>query len=334
MDIKTKNAGNQLAGDFVRIAKSIGQTTNTAEATLLAERTGASDRVIESLRTRAASTAATLADPEWAGAIADDDGAAVGFIGSLRPQSIFYRIAPRANVYPLNTRVVAAAALNVGATAESEWLPVVQGSFEPVILATRRAGGIVVATDTLVNATDPASFAILRRELQAAAVAAVDTAFLGIALDGVTATAAPDLMVGIAGLLDDVALTGGEDLIFVAGVKMANALSTATDTAGARLFPTMGPSGGKLLGIDVMVSDRIDAETLALIDASGFNVNEGSIDVALGRHANLQMRTDPASEASELVSMFQTNSIALRVVAAFGADRVRDEAVAAIKLGA
>lgn len=334
MNITTRDAANRQAGDFTRVAKSLGQTMNSTDALDLAENTRASERAVKALRQKAATTAATLADDNWAGNMADVDGSAANFIESLRPQSIFYRLVQQANVYPMRSRILTTAALPVSVSGEGQWLPVVAGSFSPVTLQPRKCGAIIVVSKELIEATDAASFAVLRRELQTGARAAVDDLFLSIALDGITPTAAPDLMVGIAGLLDDVALTGAERLVFVAGVKMANKLSTATDTAGARLFPTMGPTGGKLLGLDVMVSDRIDAETLALLDAAGFNANEGAIDVDRSDHASLQMRTDPADEAAETVNMFHTNSVALRVIAGFGAERIRDEAVAAIKLGA
>lgn len=333
MNLTTRNASARFAGDFTRIAKSIGEAGSVDEAWRLAERTGASDGVIETLRTRAATSAATLTADDWGGHLSDEGGVAANFIASLRPQSVFYRFVERSNVFPLRERTVIMTALQVNPVGEGTWIPVVAGSFDAVTLAPRKVAAIVAVTEDMLKQTDPTSFAILRRELQRAAIAAVDTAFLTIALDGITAAPAPDLMAGISTMLDEVAITGAEELLFVPGVKMANKLSTATDTAGARLFPTMGPSGGKLLGLDVMVSDRIDADTLALIDAAGFHANEGEVAVDLSRHGDLKMETDPATGAAEMVSLYQTNSVGLRVIAGFGADRIRDTAVAAIKLG-
>lgn len=333
MNALTRINADRQAGDFVRIAKSIGQSNNNSEAARIAERSNASDRVIETLKNKAATPAASLADPAWAGALADTDGAAVSFIESLRPQSVFYRFIQFANTYPLFNRIVSTAAIPAATAAEMAWLPVVSGSFAPVALAVEKVGAIVVVSEELVNATDPASFSVLRRELQRGATAAVDDAFLGIALAGTTPTAAPDALAGIAAMLETVAVTGSERLIFVAGVKAANRLSTAT-VDGVRQFPAMGPAGGSIIGVETIVSDRIAPNTLALLDAASFAANEGSVDIDLARSATLQMRTDPETEETETVSMFQSNSVALRVVAVFGASRTRATAVAAISIGA
>lgn len=321
-------------GDFTRYAKSIAQSTNTSGAVELAENTRASARVIAALRAKAATSAGSLANDTWAGDMADSGGLAASFISALTPRSIFYRIAERANTFPMRSRVIAMAALPVGIVAETAWTPVIAGAFTPIDpLEPVKCGAIVVFTKDLLDRTDPASFAVVKRELERGALAAVDGTFWDIAMLGVVPIPAPDLMVGIAGLLDSVSVTGAESLVFVTGIKMANALSTATDSAGARLFPTMGPSGGLVLGVEVAVSDRVDADVLALVDAQGFNTNMGSIDVDLSRHGSLKMKTDPDGPA-EMVSLFQTNTVALRVIAAFAAVRNRDNAIAAIKLAA
>ncbi|MBM2303190.1 hypothetical protein JQX03_15645 [Sulfitobacter pseudonitzschiae] len=333
MTLSVKSASDRLAGDWVRAAKSIAASSNIMGALEHAEKSRASDRAIELLRTKAASTAATLADPNWAGHIADQDGVAAAFIDSLRSASLFYRFAGLANVFPLSKRVVASAALELGgAKGEGVWLPVVTGSFTPITLTPRKTGGIVVASKELVDATDPASFAVLRRELQSAAIAAVDTAFLAVALDGVTATPTTDLLGEVETLLLAVGGTGSEALIFMAGNNMAKRLATASISPGGRLFPEMGPNGGKIVNVDCLASNRIDSDTLILIDASGFSVNDGTVDVDLARGATLQMKTDPADEATTMVSMLQTNSVALRVIAAFGCEMSRANSVAAITL--
>ena len=333
MNISVKSASDRMAGDFCRVAKSIAASSNAITALEHAEKSRASDRAIEALRVKATSTAATLGDSAWAGDIADDGGAAAGFIDSMRSASLFYRLATRANVFPLQQRVIATAALEVGgAQGESAWLPVIEGSFAPTKLVPRKTGGIVVMSKELADATDPASFAVFRRELQKAAIAAVDTVFVSLALDSVTSSTMTDFLTDIETMMNAVDGNAGASLIFMAGSTMAKKLATVTDDNGARLFPEMGPQGGQIVKTDVLVSDRMTADMLMLVDASGFAVNEGTVDIDQARGATLQMRDDPASTATTMVSMFQTGSVALRIMAGFGCQKTRAGSVAAITL--
>lgn len=335
MNITRKTDTDRRAGDFVRAAKSIAATNNMTQALEHAETHRASVGAVASLRAKASTPAATLADGSWAGDMADVGGVAAGFIESIRPRSVFYSMVEMANVFPLDTRVLATAALEfTGPTAEGAWLPVVAGSFDVTTLTPRKTGGIVVLSKELIDATDPASFAVLRREVQRAAIAAVDTTFLDVALDGITPDTAGDLLDDVETMLNAVGNAGAGTLLFVAGQKMAARMATTRDTNGARLFPEMGANGGQVVGLEVIVSDRIDPDTLALIDASGFAVNEGTVTVDLARAATLKMATNPDGDGTENVSMFQTNTVAMRVIAVFGLEAARADAVAAIKLGA
>ncbi len=334
--LTTRAAADRLAGSFVRAAMALGASRNATDAAAKAEREGAAGAAVDFLRLKAASPGAALSDQEWAARLADQGGAAVGFIESLRPASLFYRFTPLAWEFPMFQKTVACAALEVGgATAENSFLPVVAGGFDERLLTPRKTGGIVALSRELLDQTDPASFAALRRELQRAAVAAVDDTFLAVVLDAVTPTEAAEDTPSLADLremLEAVATTGAERLVWMAGATMATRLATAEDQDGGPLFPSMSPVGGRVLNLDCMVSDRIAPGRLILADASGFLVNEGGIDIDLARGAALKMMTNPTDTAGQLVSVFQTGMVALRVVAAFGCERHRANAVAALDL--
>lgn len=332
MTTTNKTAG---AAALTRAALHLARAESVSAAAVQAEFDRAAPGAIKFLRQKAASAGGSLSAETWGDAIADADGAAAGFLDAIRPRSVFYSLAEAASVFPLRRRVAAIAALEFGGgTAESAWLPVLEGGADPVLLQPRQAGGIVVLTRELVNATDPASFATLQRELQRAAVAAVDDVALAVVQDAVTPQpfdpATP--LAAIRTLLDAVAVTGGEQLMFAAGPTMANLLATAEAVGGARLFPEMGPTGGDLLRVPCVVTDRLPAGRLLLVNASAFAANRGGIDIDRARAAALRMRTDPTGPA-ELVSLFQTGSEALRVVAAFGLERLRAGAVASADLG-
>lgn len=326
-------------GHFTRAVLAIARSSSVAEAVLRAEDDNASVEAQKWLRTKAAVAAGSLNASTWGSAIADDDGAVPGMIESLRSRSLFYAMAApgMANVFPMRKRVVAAAAIAAPADrAEAGFIPVVAGSFAAVNLAPRMTGGLLVLSDTLVQSTDIASFNVLVRELQRAIVAAVDTAVLADEiLTGVTpgAISAAAPLTGLRAMLDAVtgAGNGAGRMVWACGVTMHNYLKTASLTGTSRLFPEV--DAGQLLGYPLVVSDRVAASRLILVDASAFAVNEGTIDVDQARAGSIQMVDDPSGAASE-VSLFQTNSTALRIVAHYAIERARSASVAASDLGA
>jgi hypothetical protein len=327
-------ASHRAAADFTRYAKLLGSTKGLNDAIVSAEATRASARVVAALHARAAVPAASLGEGTWGGEMADDaaSGLASDFIEAARPASLFYRFVQRANVRPLRSRLVIMAAIEgVGEVIEGAWIPVVAADMMPLALEPKKVGAIVVASDELIRASDVASFAALRAELLRAAIAAVDASFVATISDGVTPASMNGVLSTMRTMLDTVATTGGERMIWIAGAAMANALATASDTG--RLFPEMSPSGGRLLGLDAMVSDRVPADRLLLVDCAGFAANEGTVEVARSNAAALRMRTDPENPEGGMISLFSQNLTALRVLAGFGVEQTRAGAVAAADFG-
>ncbi len=316
-------------GDFARLAKSIAQGARAGTALEAAERARSSERVLSTLK--AAIGAGSLGDPEWAGSISSYHGLARAFIEGIRPQSLFYSFAALSVPSPMRARLVASAMITVDDNhAEREWMPLARGAMDTAALAPVYAGSIIVASDELIDSTDAESFAILRRELEKGATAAVDRRFWSIASAGITATAAninPPL--DMRELLNVVNVTGGGagQMLIVMDTTTANVAATVA-TNGQRIFPDMGPFGGQILGIPAMVTDNVPTGTLALMNAAGFAVNSGSVATDIARSASLQMRYDPTQAAAQTVSLFQTNAVALRVMARFVASRVKSNAIA------
>jgi hypothetical protein len=213
-------------------------------------------------------------------------------------------------------------------------VPVVSGSFTYRTLEPRVTGGIIVVSEELARATDASSFDVLRREMELAAIAAVDTAFIDNILlasdtaDPVAVFDASDPAYDLLALFNAVNVTGGGRHLFFAHPTTANVCAVRPADGGARLFPEMGPTGGTMLGVPVVVSDRVPAGSLVLTDCAAFAANEGFVAVERTRQSALQMRTDPASTASQLVPLFQTNSLAIKVLATFAAEKIRPGAVA------
>src|SRR5699024_3502499 len=101
--------------------------------------------------------------------------------------------------------------------------------------------------------------------------------------------------------------------------KIAMKLWTMRKPLGQRQFPDMSMPRGIFNGFPVIASQHMAADSVALVNASDIWLgDEDSIDVSISQDASLEMVDNPngsstSPTAAQLVSMFQTNSVAFRV---------------------
>lgn len=317
------------AAEMARLAKALAAGGNRTNAIRAAEAERAHPRVMAVLKD--ATPAASLGDPAWASTLEPYSVMSDAFISGIRERTLFYRVAAMIPPTPLRARSFAVAlAEGINERGEGEWLPVLRMTLNDTPLDPVEAGAIVVMTNELARSTSPEAFSVLRAELERAAVAAVDRAFWRIASDGVTAIpGTADPLADLRAALNAVATTAQTALIWALNPVTANAAATAADASGS-LFPALTPTGGLLLGIPVAVGDAVPPGTLALLDAAAFAANPGSVAVDQSDASALRMRTDPEA-APAMVSLFQTNATAIRVLARFGAAKRTDKAIALIE---
>lgn len=315
--------------EFVRLAKCItAGRGNRADIIRAAETQRASDRVMSVLK--APTPSASLADPEFAGTLASYSQISRAFVESVRDRSLFYRLASLAIPAPLFDRAVATVMIedDPGERAEGTWLPVLRFALNDTPLRPIETGAIVLVTSELAKATDRESFAALRLELERAAIASVDRRFWALASDGIAPLAATgDPLADLRAMLARVVASGMVAPLWAMNPATAALLATTAGSGGSPLFPDLTPVSGMLLGAPVAVSVAIPSGTVALIDGLSFAAHVGTVAVDEAEGAALRMRSDPDA-APDLVSLWQANLIALRVVARFGAARRRDEGVA------
>ncbi len=315
-----------LSGSFVRAAQLLLKHGSLNEATEAAERSGASRDAVLFLRTKAALTTGTA---DWGAALAGE-GAVGGFVEALRSSSAYVAFAALANEVPLRQRIIAWSGLPVAfeRTSEGDPFPVIAGSMEPVTLAPRDVGALIVASKEALDA-DAAGFEILRRELLRAGAAGVDTEFFATVIADLTAAPADaeDPLPAITTAMAEVIISGGSRPMFFAGVGAARYLSTAQNDLG-RIFPEMTPLGGSILGIPVMVSDYIGDPELLLIDGAGWNIAPPAFDVRAGGQGVVRFQGQDAP-----VSLWQNNLISMRVIGTFGMEALRDNTASLIEFG-
>ena len=273
------------------------------------------------------------------------------FMALLIPKSIFVRLSGlglslsfgRAGkvVIPTRARTPTIAGSFVG---EGNPIPVRQGAFTSQTLTPKKMAVITTWTRELDEHSLPAIEGLLRRAVQE------DT---GIALDSVLIDANPATTTRPAGLLNGIAAlaatAGGGLAAFDADLKqVTNAVITGTygnvrspawlmneaDINSAKLLsaPNTGIyphkadlEAGRLLGYPVIPSVTVPAHRMIFIDAADFvSVTEGGPRFDISDQATLHMEDTnplalatpgtPATVAAPQRSLFQTDSLALRLV--------------------
>ncbi len=126
--------------------------------------------------------------------------------------------------------------------------------------------------------------------------------------------------------------------------QTAMALSLMLNSLGQRAFPGITPNGGDLLGLPVVTSQYCilgtPANNLILLIAAPeiFLADDGGFTIDVSREASLEMNDAPTmtsgalgsptgATGSVVVSMFQTNSIAIRCERFINWARKRSSAV-------
>lgn len=328
---------DQSAGgaEFVRLARLVGRARGKlAYAAHFAEASPGDERVARILRSAVA--AGTMADAAWAGDLAGYGIIAAGFIESLRSLSVFDRMFSDGSIrrIPLRTRLAVSTNAIVGnEVGEGINVPVSSMAFAASGLDARKVQALVAVTNEVLDGTTSAGAALLATELRGGVASATDAAFLAGLLAGaptINGSASP--LTDLGNLLDVVNTKGAGKPYLVVAPRTANRLATKATTAGEQAFPGMTPNGGEIAGVPVLVSDQAPAPDSSghgaiLIDGSAIVGDSDTVAVDASENAALQLASDPASGAQQLVSMFQTNSTALLATRWFGFELIRDSGV-------
>ncbi|MDH4990859.1 hypothetical protein QEZ48_08445 [Aquamicrobium lusatiense] len=279
--------------------------------------------------TKAAVTAGTTADADWAGSLAS--AGVAEFVGSLTGTSAFYNLLSNGfRRVPLRARIGSVISAPVAhRPAEGMPLPVSRMGFASGALSPVRVGSVVVVSEELLQNADPAAEALFESELRTAVATAADAYLITVATAGVTpTTATANYRADVRALLDTVATPGGR-VVFIAGQRAANAM-VAVDPNG-----TMTPEGGAFLSVPVIVSAAVATDSIVAVQGGAFVAGEDGIRVETSHHAAFEMLDsslgqNTSGDGAQLVSMFQTNSAAILASAWLGVEAVRANAAAVL----
>jgi HK97 family phage prohead protease/HK97 family phage major capsid protein len=305
-------------------------------------------RFMTDLVLRAASAPAMTTVTGWAAELVQQTYTAM--METLMPQGILNRLSARGlslsfgragkiNI-PTRSRTPSIAGSFVG---EGQAIPVRQGAFTSQALTPKKMAVITTWTREMDEHSVPAIEGILREAIQA------DTT---VAVDSVLIDANPATAIRPAGLLNGVAAqtptAGGGIAAVVGDLKLLfGALTTATygnirnpvwlmnpgevlslslvSAANTGIFPFAAEVGaGNLRGVPIIDSGTVPPKTVIIVDAADFVVVGGEAPrFEISDQATLHMEDtapadlvtgSPGTVASPQRSLFQTDSLALRMI--------------------
>lgn len=289
------------------------------------------------------------------------------FLEYLRPKTLIDRFGttqsgvaiPSLQKVPFNVTVQSqTSGASANWTGQGKGKPVTKFNTTTTNLLFTKIAAISVITQELARFSRPGAEGLVRNELAKAVIAKMDTDFVnpdvavssGVnpasitnGLTGLTTagTSAANVLTDIQALVAPFILNGYDisSLVILMPNTLALVLSLMQNSLGQDSFKGMTVTGGSLAGIPVLASQYLasgasygnmvvcmSAENVALAD-------DGNVTVDASREASIEMSDAPANESAGptasgyMVSMFQTNSIAIRAEREINWKKLRSTAV-------
>lgn len=281
---------------------------------------------------RDAVNAGTTSATDWASKLTDYRNISSGFLSAIAVQSPLDALAPLAagNIPARKRIVVSTVALNGDIVAEGSMKAVNKLAFDTTLTAEQKAVAMVVLTDELLRMSDSAAITLIQRELAAGCAAAANTQFLADLAASVntagTITGTSSFLADLHDALTAIVSRGTGKCAAIVSPAVAVDLSMLSGSA----FDKMTPQGGEIRGVRVLVSDQTPSNNIVVVDPSKLNIDPGLVTLAEASAGAIQMDDDPGAGAQNLVSLYQTNSRALRAERRISYSILREDAAAVI----
>ena len=336
---------------FARFARCAALSRGSmSDAALIAKHFYPSDEVLERV-IKTAVPGANTTQTNWAAPLVPSEVTAVAadFVEYLRPATILGKFGqggiPSLTNIPFRTPLITESSIGTAAWAgEGAGIKLTKGGFTRTTLDPLKLGAITVLTMELLNNSSPSADTLIRQQLVKAIVARLDGDFIdpavaassgvspasvthGVSTNHSSGNAADDVRADIQTLLT---IFIGNDNLLNSGVwimpsTIAMKLSLMRNAMGQKEFPDIDMRGGNLEGLPVIASEYVPTVTagsyVILANAEDIYLgDEGGVEVDASREASLEMTDAPAQEvntptasATNMVSLWQTDSVGLRV---------------------
>jgi HK97 family phage major capsid protein len=291
--------------------------------------------------------AGTTTDSTWAAPLVYANTFTGDFIEYLRPRTLIGQA--QFQPIPFNVRIPSqTSGGTAGWVGQGKSKPVTKFDFNAVSTSYTKIAAITVMTQELMRLSDPSAQAIVRNQLAQAVIARADSDLFDPDLAAVANVNPAGLLNGISPVSVSAidygdpatvrcaiaALWAPWDSTFL-GMRpayyttpaVARQLSLSREALGTQAFPGVTMTGGTLDGIPLRVSQYLannggsGGAPFILVDESEvYLADDGNVTVDMSNEATIEMTDAPVgstsatvtSNGSPFVSMFQTNSTAIR----------------------
>lgn len=332
--------------EFARFAMCLGAAKgdlNTAKA-IAENRFPDNERIHVSLK--AAVAAGTTTDATWAAPLVEYNQFAGDFVEFLRPQTIIGKFGvgniPALRPIPFNVHVRGQTSGGAGYwVGQGAPKPLTKFDFNDAYLGFTKVANIAVLTEELMRFSNPSAERLVRDSLAGALIERLDTDFIDPAFAGSANVSPASITNGVTPVIssgtdaDAIRVDVGAAMskfitanitptagVWIMSATTALSLSLMRNALGQKEFPDITMLGGTFEGLPVIVSEYVGGDStgryVILANASDiWLADDGSVMIEASREASLQMLDNPTNNSTtgtptSMVSMFQTNSVAIR----------------------
>lgn len=321
------------------IAKTLAQLNSVSSSGIAKHRWGNTNPLLAEILKANEIAGGGTGSGEWGAELVQADGRYTGdFIEYLKKQTVYDRLALRE--IPENVTIQGQDGIATGYwVGQSKAIPVSAQDFSAVTLTSLDVAAISVISKKLLRESSPAAEMLVRDGLITAIAQRIDTTFLSDV--AAVASVSPAGMLRqvsafssdgntAAGLLSDIkqlyapfiAAQNASGLNFVANKSLAKSIQLMRNALGQHEFPGITQEGGTLEGDPIVTGDNVTATHLILLKPSDiYKIGDRGIQVSMSQDAMIEMNSvpsgasdTPTAAGNTLVSMYQTESVALKVV--------------------
>lgn len=350
---------------FARVVRCLGLSKGSrSDAVEYAKELYPQDDVIQTIVKAAVPAGSTVTGNWGAGLVGEGSDVYADFVEFLRPQTILGRFGtdgiPALRSVPFRVDLVGQTSGGSGYwVGEGKAKPLTNFGFERKRLEPLKVANIAVITEELLRDSSPSADALIRQSLADALREELDVTFIdpsvsasaGVSPASITngVTPIPSTGTDAASIRRDVSLAMGTFIaannpptsgVWIMSATSALALSLMNNPLGQPEFPGLTMAGGSFIGMPVIVSEYVPADSsghyVALVNAGDIYLgDDGGLRVDVSREASLEMSDTPTQDsakstpvATSMVSMWQTNSVAFRAERTINWAKRRASAVA------
>ena len=351
---------------FAKYARCIALAKgNIMQAEHIAKTQYADDQRIQNI-IKAAVSAGSTTDPTWVGALVGDESSVFSdFVEFLRPRTVLGQFGaggvPSLRQVPFRVPLLGQTSGGAGYwVGEGKGKPLTKFDFTRTTLEPHKVANIAVLTQEAIRYSNPSADVLVRDALADALRERIDQSFVNPLNVGLAGVSPASITNGVTPIVSSgntadavradlralfatyiAANNAPTSAVLIMSSLTALSLSLLTNAMGQLEFPNVSMTGGTLNNIPVIVSDYMVA------DSTGYNVimvnaqdiwigDEGGVAIDMSSEASLEMVDNPTQDSvvgtgASLVSMFQTNSVAIRAERTISWAKRRASAVAYLR---